>query len=446
MVSGYVTTLAAALQVACSPELGSLRFTGVSTDSRKIRPGEVFVALVGERFDGHAFIPQAMAQGSVLVISQYPVAAPHLCVPDTLRAYQQIGRWWRSQFSLPVIAITGSAGKTSTKEMLAAALSHYGSVLKSQANHNNDIGVTETLLALEPEHDFLVLEMAMRASGEIARLAQIAQPTHGIITNIGMAHIGRLGSQQAIAQAKCELLQEVPDIIAILNGEDELLLKTAKPMQRKTISFGLDHGDVRGKWDPDQQTVKVGSLTFPVPLPGRHQALNWMSVVALIQSLTLDLSPLQAPIVLSELNGRNQQYCLAGGIRILDETYNAAPEAMIAALQLLKQTPAHRHWAVLGPMRELGDHAEKIYHQVGSMAASLKLDYICLLDPKQEMKEFLTQLDSDSVRCFSTAEELVRILVNQVEPGDCLLFKASRSVELERILERFSQQWGTPRS
>lgn len=456
MVCGHIKTLADELRVVCSAELGSIQFTGISTDSRKIQPGDVFVALQGEHFDGHTFIPQAIAQGSVLVLSHYPVAAPHLCVPDTLKAYQQIGSWWRSRFSLPVIAITGSAGKTSTKEMLAAALSRYGSVLKSQANHNNDIGVTETLLALEPEHDFLVVEMAMRGSGEIARLAQIARPTHGIITNIGMAHIGRLGSQQAIAQAKCELLQEIPDITAILNGEDDLLLNTAQPntaqpntaqpMQRKSISFGLDQGDIQGKWDPDQQTVQIGSLTLPVPLPGRHQALNWMSVIALIQSLNLDLDPLQDPIVLPDLHGRNQQHTLAKGIRILDETYNAAPEAMIAALQLLKQTPAHHHWAVLGPMRELGDHAEKIYHQIGSIATSLQLDHICLLDPEQEMQPFAMQVESRSLRSFRHGDELVRILLNEVQPGDCLLFKASRSIELERILDDFSRQWGITQS
>lgn len=425
------------------PHLLGLPVQALCTDSRRLQPGSVFVALRGERFDGHDFIPQALSKGAVAVISQRPVEGPHFQVPDTLTAYQRIARAWREQFSIPVVAITGSAGKTTTKEMLAAALSRYGSVLKSEANHNNDIGVAQTLLRLQPEHQFAVLEMAMRGPGEIRRLAQMARPTHALITHIGTAHIGRLGSREAIAAAKCELLQELGQGIAVLNGEDPLLLATAASLwSGKTLTYGLDQGDLRGEWDPQAQTVTVEGLTLPVPLPGRHHALNWMGVLAAVRSLGLNWERLQEPLDLPlPLEGRNRHLKLAGDVEIWDETYNASPEAMIAALHLLAQTAGKRRWAILGPMRELGEHAPQLYAEVGRAAASLRLERVWLLDPDGEMQPLVDEKPAAEVERFEEASALVEGLQQQVRAGDRLLFKAARAVELERVLHRFLQAW-----
>jgi UDP-N-acetylmuramoyl-tripeptide--D-alanyl-D-alanine ligase len=425
------------------PHLLGLPVQAICTDSRQLQPGSVFVALRGERFDGHDFIPQALARGAVAVISQRPVAGPHFQVSDTLAAYQRIARGWREQFPPSVVAITGSAGKTTTKEMLAAALSRYGTVLKSEANHNNDIGVAQTLLQMRPEHQFVVLEMAMRGPGEIRRLAQMAQPTHALITHIGTAHIGRLGSRAAIAAAKCELLQELGQGVALLNGEDPLLLSTAASLwSGQTLTYGLDRGDLRGEWDPQAQTVTVEGLTLPVPLPGRHHALNWMGVLAALRSLGLDWERLREPIALpTHLEGRNRHLKLAGDVEIWDETYNASPEAMIAALHLLAQTPGKRRWAILGPMRELGEHAPQLYAEVGRAAAPLGLDRVLLLDPEGEMQPLLDQKPAAQAERCEEVSELLEVLLHQVQAGDRLLFKAARAVELERVLHRFLQEW-----
>ncbi|MGQ9837794.1 MAG: UDP-N-acetylmuramoyl-tripeptide--D-alanyl-D-alanine ligase [Cyanobacteriota bacterium] len=429
----------------------SLPFRTLCTDSRQLQPGDVFVALRGERFDGHQFIPQALAQGAVAVISEQPVAGCHFRVADTLAAYQRIARGWREQFSIPVVAITGSAGKTTSKEMLAAALTCYGTVLKSHANHNNDIGVAQTLLQMRPEHQYVVLEMAMRGPGEIRRLAQMAQPTHALITHIGTAHIGRLGSREAIAAAKCELLQELGEGVALLNGEDPLLLATAEQVwSGETLTYGLEQGEFRGNWDPLAQTVTLSlpnanatkGLTLPVPLPGRHHALNWMGVLATVYCLGLDLEPLQKPVQLSPgLQGRNQHLKLPGDVEIWDETYNASPEAMIAALQLLAQTSGQRRWAILGPMRELGEQAPMLYAEVGRAAARLGLDRVLLLDPDGEMQPLLDQNPASYCERFVEVTSLVRVLRQQVQAGDRLLFKAARAVELERVLHLFLQEW-----
>jgi UDP-N-acetylmuramoyl-tripeptide--D-alanyl-D-alanine ligase len=426
------------------PQLLSWPVQTLCTDSRRLQPGSIFVALKGERFDGHDFIPHAMSKGAIAVISQQPVAAPHFWVPDTLAAYQRLARAWREQFAIPVVAITGSVGKTTTKEMLAAALSRYGSVLKSEANHNNDIGVAQTLLQMRPEHQFAVLEMAMRGPGEIRRLARTAQPTHALITHIGTAHIGRLGSREAIAAAKCELLQELGQGgVALLNGEDPLLLATAaRVWSGPTLTYGLDQGELRGQWDPQAQTVTVEGLTLPVPLPGRHHALNWMGVLAAVRSLGLDWERLREPILLpTPLEGRNRHLKLAGDVEIWDETYNASPEAMIAALQLLAQTPGKRRWAILGPMRELGEHAPHLYAEVGRAAAPLGLERLLLLDPEGEMQPLIEQRPAAQVERCEDESTLLEILLHQVQAGDRLLFKAARAIQLERVLQRFLQAW-----
>ncbi|MEO0803651.1 MAG: UDP-N-acetylmuramoyl-tripeptide--D-alanyl-D-alanine ligase [Cyanobacteria bacterium J06642_2] len=418
----------------------SSSFRGISTDTRTIRPGELFVAIAGENFDGHDYIQAAFERGAVGAIAEREVNAPYLKVPDTVAAYQTLARWWRSRFNIPVIGITGSVGKTSTKEMVAAALSQYGEVLKTPANDNNDIGIPRTLLQLDDSHHFVVLEMAMRGPGEIDRLARTAQPTRAIITNVGTAHIGRLGSREAIAAAKCELLKHVnaETGVALLNGEDDLLLQTAAQVRLagKTVTYGLARGDFRANWQPHPPTLFLEQLALPVPLPGRHHALNYLATLALLHSLDLPLDSLQQGVELPpDSTGRNQLRSLPDDIQVWDETYNAAPEAMKAALQLLAQTPGQRRWAILGPMRELGDAAPQLNAEIGRMAAQLSLDGICLLDPEGEMSELAAEFDRDRISPFDNRDTLTQWLVDTVRPGDRLLFKAARAIQLETVMQ-----------
>ncbi len=410
---------------------------GVNTDTRTIEPGQLFVALRGESFDGHCFAQQAIAAGAIAALVDHPLDTdiPQLVVKDTLFAYQTIGRWWRDQFSIPIIAITGSVGKTTTKELIAAALQTAGSVLKTEANFNNEIGVPKTLLNLNPDHNFAVIEMGMRGRGEIATLAQIARPNIAIITNVGTAHIGRLGSREAIAQAKCELLAEMPlSSIAVLNAENPLLLETANTIwEGQTITYGLTAGDLRGTL-LNETTLEVEGIQYPLPLPGEHNALNFLAAIAIMRLLELDQAPLRAGITVNLPGGRAEQYKLPNDIVLLDETYNAGAESMEAALKLLAQTSGTRRIAVLGPMKELGEYAEELHHKVGAQVEALALDALYILDMGAEGTAIAQGTTSVPTQQFATHDALIEHLLTNLTPGDRVLFKASHAVGLDRVV------------
>ncbi|NET31986.1 MAG: UDP-N-acetylmuramoyl-tripeptide--D-alanyl-D-alanine ligase [Cyanothece sp. SIO1E1] len=414
--------------------------TGIATDSRQIQPGDVFLALTGEKFDGHQFVAAAHAQGAIAAIVHRGAdvgTIPSLQVDDTLKAYQAIAHWWRQQFSVPLIAVTGSVGKTTTKELIAAVLSAHGRVLKSQANYNNEIGVPKTLLELGSEHDYAVLEMGMRGPGEIAWLTQIAQPNIGVITNVGTAHIGRLGSEQAIANAKCELLAHMPaDGVAILNHDNARLMQTAATVwSGQTVTYGLEAGDVQGEILA-ADTLRLADKKLPLPLPGAHNALNYLAALAVAKTLHLAWLPEQH-FQVNLPAGRAQRYALPNDVLILDETYNAGLESMLAALKLLAQTPGKRHIAVLGTMKELGEHSIELHRQVGAAAQQLKLDALLVLADEAESKALAAGAGPILTTCFHEHEAVVDHLKKLVQAGDRLLFKASRAVGLDQVVKQF---------
>lgn len=434
---------ALALPVDFSEDLLNVPVTTISTDSRTLQPGSVFVALRGERFDGHEFVQKVQQQGAVAAIVDRQFTdevedLPLLQVEDTLQAYQALGHWWRTQFSIPVIAVTGSVGKTTTKELIAAVLATQGRVLKTQANYNNEIGVPKTLLELTAEHDFAVIEMGMRASGEIALLTQIARPDLAVITNVGTAHIGRLGSEQAIADAKCELLQELPESgVAILNYDNLRLMQTAAGVwQGSVLSYGLTGGDLQGEL-LDATTLQVEGIKLPLPLPGQHNALNYLAALAVAKVLHLDWSPLQQGLAVELPQGRARRYTLPNDVLILDETYNAGLESMLAALQLLADTPGQRRIAVLGTMKELGERSPEFHQQVGQAVQQLRLDVLLILADKTESEAMAAGALPLVAEQFSSHAALVKRLQELVQPGDRLLFKASRAVGLDQVVEQF---------
>ncbi|MEW6492710.1 MAG: UDP-N-acetylmuramoyl-tripeptide--D-alanyl-D-alanine ligase [Cyanobacteriota bacterium] len=432
-----------AIPVNLSDEVVGTLLTGIATDTRTLKPGNLFLALRGEKFDGHNFIDTAAQKGAIAAITERetgstPKGVPQLQVKDTLRAYQQIARWWRDQFDIPVIAVTGSVGKTTTKELIAAVLSTKGNVLKTQANYNNEIGVPKTLLELGPEHDYAVIEMAMRGIGQIAELTQIARPTVSVITNVGTAHIGLLGSEDAIAKAKCELLAEMPSTgVAVLNHDNHRLIETAATVwQGQTLTYGLEGGDLQGKL-VDSQTLEVEGMRFPLPLAGRHNALNYLAALGVAKLLEVDWEPLTKGLAVELPSGRSQRYDLPNDIVILDETYNAGLESMIAALHLLAQTPGKRHIAVLGTMKELGERSPEFHRQVGETARELNLDALLVLVDDSEAEAITTGAMPLQAECFSSHDAVVQRLQEMVESGDRFLFKASRSVGLDRVVNQF---------
>lgn len=418
---------------------------GIQTDTRLLKPGEVFLALRGEHFDGHAFVAMAIQKGALAAIVDFEYQNPQfpvLQVKNTLTAYQQIARWWREQFNIPIIGVTGSVGKTTTKEIIAAVLATQGKVHKTHANFNNEIGVAKTLLEIDAGHDFAVIEMAMRGSGQIAELTEIVRPTIGVITNVGTAHIELLGSEEAIARAKCELLAEMPsDGVAILNYDNPLLMEVAtKVWQGKVLTYGLSGGDIHGKLI-DSDALSVGGMRLPLPLAGRHNATNFLAALAVAKVLDISWSSLQSGVVVNMPSGRSQRYTLPNDVVILDETYNAAPEAMLAALSLLAQTPGTRRIAVLGAMKELGDRSQQLHQLVGEMVSSLNLDALLVLVDGQDAEAIVKSAQGVPSECFVTHADMVARLKTYVKAGDRLLFKAAHSVGLDRVVSQLRSEF-----
>lgn len=427
--------------------------TGIATDTRTLEGGEVFLALRGDNFDGHQFVAKARDLGAIAAIvdrdwqEELP-NFPLLRVDDTLKAYQSIAAWWRDQFSIPIVAVTGSVGKTTVKELIAAVLSTRGNVLKTQYNYNNEIGVPKTLLELSPSHNYAVIEMGMRGLGEIALLSQIARPSIAVITNVGTAHIGRLGSSEAIAQAKCELLAEMPaESIAILNQDHQrLMASAAKVWQGKTLTYGLEGGDLCGKL-LNNDTILLDGMELPLPLPGRHNAVNYLAALAVGKVLGIDWDVLKQGLSVQLPEGRARRYDLPQDIVILDETYNAGLESMLAGLRLLADTPGKRRIAVLGTMKELGDRAIEFHRQVGRAARDLHLDALFVFADFEEAAAMavgaagLPFVQVEDIARENSREDLARHLIEFVTPGDRILFKASHSVELNRVVEKFRADW-----
>jgi UDP-N-acetylmuramoyl-tripeptide--D-alanyl-D-alanine ligase len=442
--------------VGDASESPSPQLSAISTDSRSLAPGSLFVPLVGERFDGHRFLADAVVAGCRALLLQTdgldPAALESLSqqaagqgcaiwvVDDTLLAYQQLAQRWRRQLGLPVVAVTGSAGKTTTRELVRAALGSLGPVLASSGNENNDVGVPLTLLKATPEHRALVIEMGMRGLGEIERLSVCAEPDVAVITNIGTAHIGRLGSREAIGRAKCEITTALKgDGLLVIPGGDPLLeAAVAAVWQGRVCRIALhgepgqEQADLVGRYDGAASVLELEGERLQLPLAGRHNARNLLLAVAVARELGVALAALQE-LEVAGSEGRNRRLHL-GGLTVLDETYNASPEAVLAALDLLASQDGRR-FAVLGTMLELGEQSERLHRQVAERARQRGLEGLVVVASGAEaaaMAEAAAGLPRLAV--VESPEQAAGPLAAWLAPGDVLLLKASRGVALERLL------------
>jgi UDP-N-acetylmuramoyl-tripeptide--D-alanyl-D-alanine ligase len=447
---------------------GEEQVRGVTTDSRTVEPGDLFFALRGERTDGHQYLQEVFAKGAVAAVVEYlPIGAegyPLLRVPSTVQALGMLAHHYRMQMShLTVIGITGSTGKTTTRAMVATALEagFPNAVHSSPGNFNTEIGVPLTLFGLEPYHKLLVQEMAMRGRGQIAYLAEIARPQIGIITQIGWSHIELLGSRQAIAEAKSELLRALPaDGLAILPRDDRFYEFLLEQAPCPALTFGRHpesnaclvethlapdstSGLVRLKIPsdrsdlPDQSDI-VKELEITLPSLGEHLLIN--ATAALLMAVALGVDPHRAARALEKVQLPEMRMAIQpqpGGWTLINDAYNANPDSMRAALRvLLYQAPAQRRIAVLGDMKELGAYSMRLHWQLGRWLATQPLDYLILVGTDvlwtaAAAKEggFPTQRVLHFENPLSAGEWLWR----NVQKGDWVLLKGSRAVGLERI-------------
>jgi UDP-N-acetylmuramoyl-tripeptide--D-alanyl-D-alanine ligase len=377
-------------------------------------------------------------------------AVPLWWVPDTLQAYQDLAGLWRQQLEAPVVAVTGSAGKTTTRELIRAALAPLGPVWASSGNENNDIGVPLTLLGASPGQVAVVVEMGMRGLGEIERLSRCARPDVAVITNIGTAHIGRLGSRGAIATAKCEITTGLSaDGVVVIPAGDPLLDQAlARVWQGRVVRVALDgdgfeaQADRVGRLDALGETLEFAGVTLPVPLEGAHHARNLLLALAVAEELGLDPARWQ-PLEVALPGGRSRRLEI-GGVRVLDETYNASPEAVLASLDLLGRQPGRRI-AVLGTMLELGDQSLPLHRQVAERARQLNLDGLVIVDGGAEGEAMLAAASGlPRLECVTSPEAAAAPLAEWLEPGDVLLLKGSRGVALERLIPLLERQRDHP--
>jgi len=433
---------------------GSVTFPHVSTDTRTLGPGDLFVALTGPATDGHQFIPQALRAGAGgLVVSQPVVASldtPVLRVPDTEVAYGLLARFWRDRFSIPVVGVTGSVGKTTLKEMLAAALSPLGPVLKTAASQNNETGVPKTLLQLTPDHKAAVIEMGMRGSGQIAYLCGIARPTVGVVTVIADNHLELLGSRDAIADAKGELLESLPaEGVAVLNEDDPYLSRLRPKTKARVVTYrtaptpgpspGTGEGPgVGASWLAESITsgedgwrFTVRGVSVEIASLSRHDIGNALAALAVADALGVPL-----PDAAMALRGyvpppmRMQVIKMPQGVTILNDAYNAAPASVKSALETLAAHPGTRKIAFLGDMRELGARADQAHRELGGVIAGLGgLDALYTVGGLAALIPDATQRFADSEDAAQFAREAL-----SSQPGDVILVKASRAVALEKVV------------
>jgi UDP-N-acetylmuramoyl-tripeptide--D-alanyl-D-alanine ligase len=419
---------------------------GVSTDTRTLSPRAVFFALRGENFDGDSFAGSALDNGAAVVVvhaweGQTPANAAVIVVSDTLLALQKLAHWWRKQLDLPVVAITGSNGKTGTKDFTAAVLSRGFRVSATRGNLNNHIGVPLTVLATTPEHTAAVWEMGMNHSGEIAPLCEIARPKFGIITNIGTAHIEFLGSRDAIAEEKGMLARALPadGVLFIPAGCDYF-----EYLRQRTKAHIVPVGNGRGLVRAENLRCGAGHTSFTLviegegeaevmlPVPGKHMVTNALLAAGAGWKFGVPVAEIAAGLAGADLTGGRLSRFDWNGVSVIDDTYNANPESMAAAIETLADMPVNngaRRFIVLGRMGELGSHAPAAHLKTGELAASRGLRVIAVGEGADGIAR-----GAGGAPYFPDLTEAAAWLAREVKPGDAVLFKGSRTATVEKVM------------
>ena len=429
---------------------GSALITGVTTDSRAVSAGQLFIPLTGERFDGHAYIGSALSSGAAgcLTARTPETLLPgklYVQVADTRLALKALAAWYRSRFTLPVVQITGSAGKTTTKEMVAAVLSRRYDTLKTQANFNNDIGTPLTLLGLAPQHQAAVIETGMNHFGEIRYLGEMVRPDIAVITNVGDAHIENLGNtRQGILRAKCEIFQHLsPDGIAVLNGDDPLLNTVALPQTILRCGRGencnvrvTDVDDRGNEGIACTVTTARASYRLTAASPGSFMIYPMAMAAAIGEALGLTGEEIAAGVAAYVPTGSRMHLIrLPEGRLLIDDCYNANPQAMEEALKLLAVTPARRRAAVLGDMGELGELTVSAHRAIGVLTGELHLDSVIAIGEKA--RDIASA--APNARWYASVDDAMPVIRAAFTEGTAVLVKASHAMHFENIVKELEQ-------
>jgi UDP-N-acetylmuramoyl-tripeptide--D-alanyl-D-alanine ligase len=461
-VEEILEVLGAKLLTGRTPSCLKRRIKRVMSDSRLVRRGDLFVAFEGDRFDGHAFVPAALKQGATAAIVREHYHVPALPkrsaeppvligVKDTLAAYQRLATHHRSRFPIPVIAVTGSNGKTTTKEMVAHVVAQRWRTLKTEGNLNNRIGVPQTLFLLSPRHQAAVIEMGVDQQGQTTRLCEIAKPTVGIITNIGPDHLEFFGSMEGSAQAKAELLEQLPENgVVVLNADDDYFDYLAARARCRVIAFGQSpKADIRAE---EIRSDDKGGTVFGLMLPGRnrltevrirtqgmHNVGNALAAAAVGHALALSGNAIADGLAQFRPAAMRSQISTIHGVQVINDCYNANPASMKAALRLLAELGrGKRSIAVLGDMLELGADSKRMHREVGGFVAAQGIDHLLACGALgREIAEGAKQggLPKDRVSEFADSAAGGAALKTLVRQGDVVLVKASRGMRMEQVVD-----------
>ena len=438
-----------------NPREDAPEVTAVCTDSRRVAPGCLFLPWVGEKFDGHDFIDTALAAGAAgCLCARLPRELRpdkfYIKVDDTRLAFKALASAYRDQFHIPFVQITGSVGKTTTKEMIASVLGAKYRTLKTPENFNNDIGTPLTLLGLGPEHQAAVIETGMNHFGEIEYLGEMVKPDIAVISNIGDAHIEYLGSREGILQAKCEILENLKEGgTLVLNGDDALLNSLDLPFT--TVRCGQsEHCDVRVVDIADHGvagitcTVKTAKDTYElsIPAPGEHMVYSASMAVAIAEALGLSHEEIVRGVAAYEPSGSRMRVIhLPGGRFLLDDCYNANPQSVTAALEVLAKTECDHRVAVLGDMGELGALTDQAHYNMGALAAMLGIDFVVAVGEKATRIADGTAQSGGEVLHFSTKEEALKTLKEELKPGTAMLVKASHAMHFGALVDALQKDY-----
>lgn len=448
-----ITTVCKGTYFGDSSLLGA-EITGAVMDSRQIEEGFLFFPIKGERVDGHDFIPMVFEKGALATLSEQELEnapGPYILVDSTTEAMKRLATFYREALNIKVVGISGSVGKTSTKEMIASVLEQKYKVLKTAGNYNNEIGLPLTIFRIRKEHEVAVLEMGISDFNEMHRLASMSQPDVCVITNVGLCHLENLGTRDGILRAKTEMFEHMqPDGIAILNGDDDKLCTKTEVNGKKSVFYGIDRDGLSEKavyatdvdnlgFEGMKATIHTpkGNFDVLIPIPGEHNVYNALAATSVGLELGESLEEIKAGIENAKTIAGRTNFIHTKGMIVIDDCYNANPVSMEAALDILSHSKG-RSIAVLGDMGELGTNEVALHRGVGKVVAQKGIDV--LFCAGQLAKEYEKGAQGDTeVHYFEKREDMTEALVKYVKEGDAVLVKASHFMEFPKVVEALTK-------